>query len=134
MAEKTVPTPQRQGEVAPAAKEGTRAEERFYTPPVDIISTADGLVVAVDLPGVPKDRVSVQVKNDVLTIEGRSSHPLSGHPVYREFELANYFREFQLSDAVDTERITADLKNGVLLLRLPKPERAKPKQIAVKVE
>lgn len=112
----------------------TREEARTLTPPVDIFEVADGLAVVVDLPGVEKEGVDVRVENDVLTIEGKAGTPaIGGTALYTEFALANYFRQFQLSEQVDQEKIAAELKNGVLTIRLPKAESAKPKKIAVAV-
>jgi len=65
--------------------------------------------------------------------ERASGNGLRGAAIYREFELANYFRRFELSDKVDQTRISAELKHGVLTLKLPKTEEARPKKIAVKV-
>lgn len=131
MAERTVATSPEAGG-ALAGQEGTRAQEQFIRPPVDIYETSEGLTVVADLPGVRKEDLEVEVREDVLTIRGRPSNSLPGHPHYREFELFPYFRQFQLSEKVDSSRITAELKHGVLTLHLPKAEAAKPKKIEVK--
>jgi HSP20 family molecular chaperone IbpA len=73
------------------------------------------------------------VENDILTIRGAAGNGIPGDAIYREFELANYFRQFELGDKVDQTGITAELKHGVLTLKLPKAEEAKPKKIEVKV-
>ncbi len=132
MAEKTVAAAPRSDGMA-ASQEGTRANESFVAPPVDIYETQEGLVVVADLPGVGKDDLDIQVKNDVLTLQGRSARNLPGAPIYKEFELASYFRQFQLSDTVDTQNIRAELKHGVLSLTLPKAEAAKPKRVEVTI-
>jgi HSP20 family protein len=131
MAEKTVPAPTAsEGRVS---KEGTRAEERYVVPPVDIYETTDGLVLMADLPGVSKDALDVRVEDNLLTIQGRTSHAVPGSPLHREFELVNYFRQFELSEKVNQAGIGASLKHGVLKLDLPKAEKAKPRQIEVSV-
>lgn len=112
----------------------TREEGRYLSPPVDIYENDDGLVVLVDLPGVDKDGVDLRVDDDVLSIHGRSSYREVKDPLYSEFSLANYYREFRLSDVVDQARISAELKHGVLTVTLPKAERVRPKRIDVKVE
>jgi len=138
MAEATVPAPQTEGHVseqqAPQApREETREQARTITPPVDIFETQEGLIVIADIPGVSKDGIDVRVENDILTITGTVSAELPGESVRREYELANYFRQFQLSDKVDVEKISAELRHGVLTVHLPKPEAQKPRQIDVKV-
>jgi len=130
MAEQTVAA---QRQEASSSKETTHSRDRYITPPVDIYETEAGLVVLADLPGVPKDGLDVRVENDVLTIRGAGGDGLAGEAIYREFELANYFRQFELSDKVNQSGITAELKHGVLTLKLPKAEEAKPKKIEVKV-
>lgn len=130
MAEKTVATAEIQ---KPVIAEGTRNQERYVAPPVDIYETRDGLVVLADLPGVSKDGLDVRVDNNVLTMRGRADYPSPKDGAYREYELVNFFRQFELSDKVDQQRITADLKHGVLTLTLPKAEEAKPRQIEVRV-
>ena len=117
----------------PLSQETTREQERFVRPAVDIFETNEGLTVLADLPGVSKDGLEIEVKDSVLTIQGRVRQPHPAAPVYREFELFNYFRQFELSDSVDITKISAELKNGVLTLRLPKAERANPKQIQVEI-
>ena len=111
----------------------TREETRTLTPPVDIFETPEGLGVVADLPGVTKDQVDIRVENGVLTIKGAAPQKDEAEPVYREFRLANYFRQFQLSEEVDQEKIQAEMRNGVLSISLPKKEAAKPRQIQVKV-
>jgi HSP20 family protein len=131
MAEKTVPAPsgpQRKGD-----RELTRARERHAAPPVDIYEMADALVLTADLPGVSKEGLEVRIDDEVLTISGKAAHAAPGDPIYREYDLPNFFRQFELSEEVDRDRVSAELKNGVLTLRLPKAERARPKQIEVKV-
>jgi len=111
----------------------TREEANALKPLMDIFEMEDGLGVVVDLPGVQKEGVDVRVENDILTITGKTDSPVKGNPLYREFELGNYFRQFQLTDHVDQEKIKAEMKNGVLTIHLPKAEKAKPKRIAVSV-
>ena len=111
----------------------TREEQRTLTPPVDIFENEEGLVVVTDLPGVEKSELDVRVENSTLTIKAKTAGSVPVEPQYREYELLDFFRQFQLSDAVDQECIKADLKHGVLVLNLPKKEKTKPKQITVNV-
>ena len=131
MAEKTVAT--RAQQRTPPSREETRSQEQYVTPPVDIYETAEGLVVKADLPGVAKENLDVRVENNLLTIRGKSAHVAPGEPAYREYELVNFFRQFELNERVDQAKISADLKQGVLTLRLPKADEAKPRKIDVKV-
>jgi HSP20 family molecular chaperone IbpA len=127
MAEKTVAVP------ATPQGEGTRNQERYITPPVDIYETANGLVVMADLPGVTKDALDVRVDNNVLTIRGMARHLGTGDTVHREYELINFFRQFELGEKINQGKISAELKHGVLTLSLPKAEEAKPRRIEVQV-
>ena len=131
MAEKTVPDYAREKETL--GREVTRSQERTMTPPVDIYETPEGLVVKADLPGVAKDGLDVRVENNLLTIRGRASHSATGELVYGEYDLVNFFRQFELSERVDQAKISAELKNGVLTLNLPKAEEAKPRKIDIHV-
>ena len=121
MAEKTIQTMQDSQKVAP--QESTRSENRFYTPPVDIFEKDKELVVIADLPGADKDSVSIKVENGVLTVQAAVMHKIPGDIIYKEFERGNFYRQFEISDEIDSNRIAAELKNGVLTLLLPKVEK-----------
>ena len=129
MAEKTVA----HHENAPERQESTRERETTIRPPVDIYESPEGLTVVADLPGVTREALSIEVKDNVLTIDGKTSAKTGAAYTYREFELFNYFRQFELSDSVDITRISAELKNGVLTLHLPKAPDARPKRIEVQL-
>jgi HSP20 family protein len=111
----------------------TRDETRYIAPPVDIYETDDALMVVADLPGVDRDEVDVRVEDSVLTIKGKSDYSQPANLVLGEFNLQGYYRQFQLSDEVDQDKISAESKNGVLNIRLPKAEKSKPKQIKVRL-
>ena len=130
MAEHTVAAPEVQKS---PMTESTRHHERYVAPPVDIYETPDGLVVLADVPGVAKEALEVRVDHNVLTIRGQVRRGIPGEVTDREYDLSNFFRQFELSDKVDQSQITADLKSGVLTLHLPKAEEAKPRQIEVRV-
>ena len=132
MAEQTVPI-ETGTQITEAKPIATREEERYLRPPVDIYETSDGLVVVADLPCVDKDGIDVRVDNGVLTIEGRANYTPVHDAYYSEFSVINFFRQFQLDEEIDQERISAELKHGVLTIHLPKAQKAKPKQISVKV-
>lgn len=136
MTEKTVAlTTENQGVPASAGEKSlaTRDDTLYIAPPVDIFETEDTLTVVADLPGVPRDAVDIRVEDGVLTIKGRADYAPPGRTLREEFGLQGYFRRFQLSDAVDQDRITAESRNGVLTITLPKAEKNKPRQIEVKV-
>jgi len=132
MAEKTMNTnvPARTQEQVPAT---TREPDRYLNPAVDIYETDQGLTLVADLPGVDKDGVSVKVEENMLTIRGKVTPRQYKQVTWNEFELMDYYRQFELGELVDQAKISAEMKNGVLTLQLPKAEKAKPKQITVKV-
>lgn len=131
MAEQTAPVPS--GAKPNGGGELTRDQERHVPPPVDIYETSEGLVLWADMPGVDKENLEVRIDNGVLTIAGRTAHSLPGDPVYHEYDLVPYYRQFELGDQIDTEKINAELKYGVLKLNLPRAEEHKPKKVEVKV-
>ena len=118
-------------------KEVTREETtrpgRTYQPEVDIFETKEGLWLWADMPGVDEKSISVDLADGVLTIEGGVA--LDDYkdltPVYTEYNVGNYTRRFAISSDIDAERIEARVQNGILELRLPKAEKAKPRKIAV---
>jgi HSP20 family molecular chaperone IbpA len=106
---------------------------RTFVPDVDICESSDGLLLRADMPGVDEESLEINVADGVLSIEGHVSvKDYEGlAPVYTEYNVGNYARRFTLSNAVDVERISARMKNGVLELELPKAEKAKPRRIAI---
>jgi HSP20 family molecular chaperone IbpA len=131
MAEKTVATTS--GQQVATERERTRTQERYIAPPVDIYETSDGLVLLADLPGVAPNDLEVRLEDNMLTINGKAKPIRPDEPTYREYELVNFFRQFELSEEIDQGKVSADLKHGVLTLHLPKTEKAKPRQIPVQV-
>ena len=104
-------------------------------PAVDIWEDTEGIVLEADLPGVSKDTLSVGVDGETLTVEGSVSlgEPAKLRDIYAEVRVARYRRSFVLGRDLDTEKISANMKNGVLRLRIPKREAAKPRRIQVQV-
>jgi len=103
-------------------------------PPVDIVEDQEGITVRADLPGVSKEHLSIAVDGDTLTIEGTVDLGEAAQlkSVYAEVRSPQYKRSFVLSRDLDTEQVSANLANGVLTLRVPKREQAKPRRIEVK--
>jgi HSP20 family protein len=115
-------------------KEETTAPARAYLPTADIYETQDSLTVVLDMPGVEKNNVEVRVEDGVLKIDGRLdfSKYQGLQPLYTEYNVGHYSRSFRLSSKIDQSKIGAELKDGVLTLRLPKVEEAKPRTIQIK--
>jgi HSP20 family molecular chaperone IbpA len=105
----------------------------YITPAVNIIETEEGLVLTADIPGAVKDSLDVNVEKGILTISAPAQHALPGTSAYREFELANYYRQFSIPESLNHEKAKAEYTNGILTLRVPKAEAAKPKRIAIQV-
>jgi HSP20 family protein len=111
----------------------TRDNTLYIAPPVDIFETEEALTVVADLPGVDKDEVDIRVEDNILTIKGSADYSPQSEILRQEFSLQGYYRQFQLSDEVDQDKISAECNNGVLTITMPKAERSKPKQIKVKL-
>ena len=111
----------------------TREETRTLTPPVDIFETENGLVVVADLPGVEKSQIDVNVEKSVLTLKAKPKQQLTENLARQEYQLLPFFRQFQLSDAVDQAKISAEMKYGVLTIHLPKVAEQQPRKITVDV-
>jgi HSP20 family molecular chaperone IbpA len=109
------------------------AEQPALLPPVDVIEDADGITLYADLPGVPKERLDVHIDGEVLVIEGEMGleMPRDMEATHIEVSLARYRRVFTLSRELDPERMSAELKQGVLKVRIHKAEHAKPRRIEV---
>jgi HSP20 family protein len=108
-----------------------------WTPNVDIYETDQGVVIVADLPGVNKEDVAVEVKDNVMTISGMrvgDPDPETTNYYHRERICGNFHRTFTLKALVDPEQIKAKFKNGVLTVEIPKPVEDQPRQIAVDIE
>ena len=103
-------------------------------PNVDVVEDDAGITISADLPGVPKDKLLLRIEGETLQIEGElvSDAPEGMEAIYAEVRLPRYRRAFTLSRELDTEKINASMKDGVLNLRIPKAEHAQPRRIEVK--
>lgn len=115
--------------------ESPAREQAALLPPVDVIEDPQGITLRADLPGVPKDRLQLRVEADTLTIEGEVAlaTPEGMQASHVEVQLPRYRRVFSLSKELDPDRISAELRNGVLTLRIPKAEHAQPRKIEIRV-
>ena len=115
-------------------KQVTRNEaSRALLPAVDVFEDASGITLLADMPGVPRDQLELKVEGDTLLIEGqmKPATPEGLEAVYAEVRLPRWRRSFTLSRELDSAKIDASLKEGVLTLRIPKQAHAQPRRIAV---
>ena len=119
-------------------KQGTRSgaeqdQQRAVLPFVDVFEDASGITLLADMPGVSRDNLELKVEGDALLIEGdaRPRTPEGLEAIYAEVRVPRYRRSFTLSHELDTTRIDASLKDGVLTLRIPKQAHAQPRRIPV---
>lgn len=112
-----------------------KRDEPALLPPVDVIEDASGITLYADLPGVPKDKLEVHVEADTLTISGEmaAAMPQGMAATHAEVNLPRYRRTFTLSKELDPEKLSAELKNGVLKLRIDKAVHAQPRKVQIKV-
>jgi len=108
--------------------------QRAVLPPVDVFEDASGITLLADMPGVSKDRLELRVEGDSLSIEGsvQPQTPDGLEPIYAEVRVPRFRRTFTLSRELDTAKIEANLKDGVLRLRIPKQAFAQPRRIEVR--
>ena len=108
-----------------------------WRPPVDIYETDDGIVLKAELPGINKEDVSVEVKDNVLTLKGeRLLDPeIKDENYYRkERSFGKFNRSFSLQEQIKPDLIKASFKDGVLTVEIPRPEEEKPKQVTVNID
>jgi HSP20 family molecular chaperone IbpA len=126
-------------QVKEKAEVSTAAEQTrpgpVFTPAVDIFETEVELTLLADMPGVKAKDLSIDLREGTLTLSGETEFPEGANEteVFREYRTGRYFREFSISELIDQAKIEAELRDGVLKVRLPKAEAAKPRQIKVKV-
>ena len=112
-------------------EQGTH-EGAYFEPAVDIYETPEKLVLTADVPGTTAEAIQTDLRDNLLTITA----PLKAvdakwKPVYEEYHVGNYLRQFRLGQQIDQSRISAELKDGVLTLHLPKADHAKARRIQV---
>ena len=114
----------------------TRENEPVLQPPVDISEDSEGITLWADMPGVTRDRLNIQVDNDILVIEGEAKidMPEGMKPLYADVRSTHYRRSFAISSELDTENTEASLKDGVLSLRIHKRPESRPRKIEVRSE
>jgi len=118
------------GSPAPA-----ESEDRSVTvaPRVDILETESEFLLVADLPGVKSDDVDLRFENGELTLHGSRPAPFTGKGMaHCDHPARDYQRTFTVSDSIQADTIAAEMKNGVLTVRLPKVEAVKPRKIAVR--
>jgi HSP20 family protein len=114
---------------------GDGRQAPFAVPPVDVFEDEGGITLLADLPGVTRENLSVRVEGDSLLIEGNvnAPQPQELELLHGEAQLGSYRRLFTLSRELDANAVEAQLKDGVLRLRIPKAEAAKPRRIEVRL-
>lgn len=108
-------------------------QQRAVLPAVDVFEDGGSITLLADMPGVQKEQLEIKVEGEALLIEGavQPRTPEGLEAIYAEVRVPRYRRSFALSRELDTTRIEANLKDGVLTLRIPKQEHAQPRRIAV---
>jgi HSP20 family protein len=107
---------------------------RSWVPSVDVWETDDDVVYAFDLPGIPEEKISVEVEEGALTVTGERErlHEIEGDRFYRyERRFGSFARTIGLPQGVKDDAIKADYRDGVLEIRVPKPEQPKPRRIQI---
>ena len=104
-----------------------------FTPAVDIFESEKEITLMADLPGVRADKLTIDLRDDILSLSGEVSAPeqKGEEGIHLEYEVGTFVRQFTLSEVIDQKHIEASLKDGVLRLSLPKVEKAKPRKISV---
>ena len=127
-------TPSQSGEAARVAAREGEGELRTLAPRVDIWEDAEGITLRADMPGVPRDQLQVQVDGDTLSLGGpvRIELPQGMQPTYAEIRNGAWKRSFTLSRELDAGAIQASMKDGVLELRIPRAEHARPRKVEVR--
>ncbi len=126
---------QTRDQATPPQAHGAQRDEGTLLPPVDVIEDATGITLYADMPGVTKDRVHVRVEGEQLTLEGEMSLavPQGMEPTHAEVRRSRYHRAFTLSKELDADKVSAEMSQGVLRVRIPKAAHAQPRRVQVQV-
>jgi HSP20 family molecular chaperone IbpA len=100
-------------------------------PLADAVERESGVELTLDLPGVSQENMTLTVEQDTLIVTGQRDLALEGHAVYRESRPGEFRRAFHLADDLDADGITAQLRDGVLTIQIPKAEKARPRRIPI---
>jgi HSP20 family protein len=104
-----------------------------YIPRANVFETEDALLLFADMPGVKPEDVSLNFQGDQLVLHGRCGSRQNGkRPLHREYGVGNYYRTFLIAEQIEPGKIEAELKDGVLAVRVPKAEAVRPRRISVK--
>ena len=117
-----------------AGREGAAAGEQVWVPAVDVWETEKEIVYAFDLPGIPEDKISIELENNALVVSAERERPqeISDERFYRlERRYGTFSRTIALPDGIGDDAVRADYNNGVLELRIAKPEERKPRRIQI---
>lgn len=101
-------------------------------PEVDVYESDHDIIIFADLPGVSKDHLQIHLENDQLTLDGRRTGVQDGSALSNEFRAVDFRRTFAMPPGIDRDKVDAELKAGVLRLRLPKSDALRPRQIKVR--
>lgn len=105
-----------------------------YIPAVDIYESDEALVLVADMPGVSADNVSIDIRDNQLSVRGTVElEETQERSHLKEYGVGDFYRQFSLGRSIDQSRIEASMRNGVLTLTLPKTDSLKPRKISVKV-
>ena len=115
------------------SKDETTMPVRYFVPATDIFETEDGLTVVMEVPGVDREAIDINLENDVLKVEAKiDPAKYEGmEPLYTEYNVGHFARSFTLSNKIDRQQISAKLEDGVLTLSLKKAKEAMPRKISV---
>ena len=119
-------------ESSPLSRENKQKNDQYISASADIFETEEGLTMIADMPGLDDKSLDISIDQGVLTIKGDAPAGAGDCP-HREFAMAGYWRQFLLTDTFDAGKAEASINQGVMTLKIPKAEAAKPKRIAVTV-
>ena len=124
-----------QGKQTNETQRETTRGSYYFTPRVDIYETDQELTLFADVPGVSAEDVDLNFERGELIVQGRvKRRQHSGLALMSEYAEGDFYRVFQIHESIDSGRIEAECKNGVLTVHLPKAEAAKPRQVRVRGE
>jgi len=118
-----------------AAERAEREPSLVIVPAADVFEDSSGITLQLDMPGVAKDRLNLQVNQNALVIEGSAqiSMPQDMAALHAEVRSTHYRRSFVLSEELETDKVDASLRDGVLTVRIPKRAELQPRRIEVRV-